>query len=414
MTRVEVLPRSRPPMVEDTSVTASVMTSFEDAGPSRKEWDEFILDVAGDVYLSYDWCRIWWRHYGKGRSLRLFVFRQQGRLVGLAPMFIESIWLGPVMIRLAKRVCSDFAMDVFALPISIGYANCIYGEIISTLVETEKCDAIWFGFVPSDDPSLASLRAVAGAPGGSVAVARDVARGVHTSFHLPDSFDAYLKGLESGARLSYRRRLKLLNKTFAVKQGVVSEPTHALTEFRAFRAFHTKQWEAEGKPGHFGDWPDSDAFHEDLVSRFSELGRFRILHICADDHTVAMHYVYTFGPTCYSRLPARSTAKEMGRFSLGVLSLMHLIERMLPEGIRRIDSGPAHYAYKIEYGGCESPYFSMLVNSTRRSSSVRVRLFLALSDLIHLGYYRIWRSRIAPRMPFRRGPLWRTWIRSRM
>jgi CelD/BcsL family acetyltransferase involved in cellulose biosynthesis len=414
MTRVEVAARSRPPVVEDACVTASVVTSFEDAGPSREEWDEFILDVGGDVYLSYDWCRIWWRHYGKGRNLRLFVFRQDGRLVGLAPMFIERIWLGPVTIRIAKRVSSDFAMDVFALPVSTRYANCIYGQIISNLVETEKCDAIWFGFVPSEDPSLASLRAVASARGGSVAIARDVARGVHTSFHLPDSFDAYLQGLESGARLSYRRRLKLLNKTFAVKQGVISEPTNALAEFRAFRAFHTKQWETEGKPGHFGDWPHSDAFHEDLVRRFAELGRFRMLHICADDRTVAMHYVYTFGRTCYSRLPARSTEKDMGRFSLGVLSLMHLLERMSWEGIRRIDSGPAHYAYKIEYGGCESPYFSVLVNSTRPSSSVRVRLFLALSDLIHLGYYRIWRSRIAPRMPLRRGPLWRTWIRSRM
>jgi CelD/BcsL family acetyltransferase involved in cellulose biosynthesis len=414
MTGVEAAVRSKPSVVEDASVTTSVLTSFEDAGPSREEWDEFILDAGGDVYLSYDWCRIWWRHYGKGRCLRLFVFRREGRLVGLAPMFIERIWLGPVTIRIAKRVCSDFAMDVFALPVSTRYANCIYGQIISNLLETEKCDAIWFGFVPSEDPSLASLRAVASSRAGSVALARDVARGVHTSFYLPDSFEAYLKGLESGPRLSYRRRLKLLNKTFAVKQGVVSEPADALAEFRAFREFHTQQWKAEGKPGHFADWPHSDAFHEDLVSRFAELGRFRMLHIRADDRAVAMHYVYTFGRTCYSRLPARSTEKDMGRFSLGVLSLMHLLERMSWEGIRRIDSGPAHYDYKIEYGGCESPYFSVLVKSTRASSSVRAHMFLALSDAIHLGYYRIWRARIAPRMPFQCGPLWRTWIRSRM
>lgn len=415
MTRVEVAARSTPPVVEEeASVTALVLTSFGDEGPSREEWDEFILDVGGDVYLSYDWCRIWWQHYGKDRSLRLFVFRQEDRLVGLAPMFIERIWLGPVTIRIAKRVSSDFAMDVFALPLWTTCAHRIYSWIISNLVETEKCDAVWFGFVPSEDPSLASLRAVSSVRGGSVALARDVARGVQTSFHIPDSFEAYLEGLKSGARLSYRRRLKLLNKTFEVKQRVVSETANALAEFRAFRTFHTKQWEAEGKPGHFADWPHSDAFHQDLVSRFSELGRFRMLHLCADDRTIAMHYVYTFGRTCYSRLPARSTEKDMGRFSLGVLSLMHLLERMSREGIRRIDSGPAHYDYKIEYGGCESPYFSVLVSSTRPSSSVRVRLFVALSDLIHLVYYRIWRSRIAPRLPFRRGPLWRTWIRSRM
>jgi CelD/BcsL family acetyltransferase involved in cellulose biosynthesis len=113
-------------------------------------------------------------------------------------------------------------------------------------------------------------------------------------------------------------------------------------------------------------------------------------------------------------LPARSTEQDMGRFSLGVLSLMNLLEQMSREGIRRIDSGPAHYDYKIQYGGCESEYRSVLVHSTRSSSSVRVRLFVGLSDLIHLVYYRIWRLRIAPRLLFRRGPLWQTWIRSRI
>lgn len=414
MTSVEVVARSMPPVVEDASVTASVATSFEDAGLSGEEWDEFILDVGGDVYLSYDWCRIWWRHYGKGRNLRLFVFRQEGRLVGLAPMFIERIWLGPVTIRIAKRVCSDFAMDVFALPVSTRCAKRIYSQLISNLVETEKCDAVWFGFLPSEDPSLASLRAVASVRGGSVALARDVARGVHTSFQIPDSFDAYVAGLERGARQNYRRRLNLLNKTFEVKRRIFSDPADALVEFRAFRVLHTKQWEAEGKPGHFGDWPHSGAFHQDLVKRLAELGRFRMLRLCAGDHTVAMHYAFVFGRNGYARLPARSIEKDMGRFSLGVMSLMQLLEQMSREGIRRMDSGPAHYDYKIEYGGRESDYLSVLVKSTRPASSVRVRLFVALSDLIHLAYYRIWRSRIAPRLPFRRGPLWRTWIRSRM
>jgi CelD/BcsL family acetyltransferase involved in cellulose biosynthesis len=400
--------------MEDALVTASVATSFEDAGLSREEWDQFVLDVGGDVYSSYDWCRIWWRHYGQGRNLRLFVFRQENRLVGLAPMFIERIWLGPVTIRIAKRVSSDFAMDVIALPVSTKWSNSIYSQIISNLVEAEKCDAVWFGFVPSEDPSLASLRAVATVRGGPVVLARDAAAGVHTSFHLPDSFDAHVAGLERSARQNYRRRLNLLKKTFDVKQGVVSDPADALAEFRAFRAFHTRQWQAEGKPGHFGDWPHSDVFNQDLVAQLAKLGRFRMLNLYAGDDTIAMHYAFTFGPNCYSRLPARSTEKDMGRFSLGVLSLMHLLEQMSREGIRRIEAGRAHYDYKIEYGGRESDYLSVLVNSTRASSSVRVHLFVALSDLIHLVYYRIWRLRIAPRLPFRRGPLWRTWIRSRI
>jgi CelD/BcsL family acetyltransferase involved in cellulose biosynthesis len=405
---------TRPPAVEGGPVTASIATLFDDAGVSREEWDRFVLDVGGDIYSSYDWCRIWWRHYGQGRDLRLFVFRQGNRVVGLVPMFIERIWLGPVTIRIGKRVSSDFAMDVFTLPVSTKWSNSIYSQVISHLIEIEKCDAVWFGFLPSEDPSLASLRAAATVVGRPFVLARDATAGVQTVFHLPDGFDAYVASLRANARQNYRRRLDLLKRTFEVKQSTVSGPADALAEFRAFRAFHTKQWEAEGRPGHFADWPHSDAFNQDLVAQFANLGRFRMLHLHAGDDIIATHYAFTFGPHGYSRLPARSTEKDMGRFGLGVLSLMQLLEQMSREGIRRVEAGRGHYDYKVAYGGRESDYRSVLVASTRPTSSVCVRLFIASSDLIHLVYYRIWRSRIAPHLPVRCGPLSRTWIRSRI
>jgi hypothetical protein len=329
-------------------------------------------------------------------------------------MFIERIWLGPISIRIAKRVGSDFAMDVFALPVSTKWSSSIYRQIISQLINTDRCDAVWFGFVPSDDPSLVSLRTVATVPDGPFVLARDAVAGVHTVFHLPVKFDAYVAGLGRGARQNYRRRLNLLKKTFDIKQDIVSNPTDALAEFDAFRTFHAEQWKAEGRPGHFGDWPRSDAFNQDLVAQFAELGRFRLLHLYAGNTVIATQYAFTFGPNCYWRLPARTTAKDMGRFGLGVLGLMQLVEQMSEEGIRRIEAGPGHYDYKVEYGGREGDYLSVLVKSTRAASSVRVHLLIMLSYLVHLLYYRIWRLRIAPHLPFRRRPLWRTWIRLRL
>jgi CelD/BcsL family acetyltransferase involved in cellulose biosynthesis len=405
---------SATPEMEDAVVAASLQTSFEDAGLSREEWDQFVLDVGGDLYSSYDWCRIWWRHYGRGRKLRLFIFRREGRLVGLAPMFIERIRLGPLTIRIAKRVGADFAVDVFALPVLTYASTGIYRHIISKLLETDKCDAVWFGFLPSEDPSLPYLRAVASVPNGAFVLARDAAAGVHTVFHLRGNFDAYVAGLARSARQNYRRQLNLLKKAFEIKQAVVSNSADAVAEFNAFRTFHARQWQAEGRSGHFGDWPHSEAFNRDLVAQLAELGRFRMLHLYASNVAIATQYAFTFGPNCYWRLPARTTDKDMGRFGLGVLGLMQLAERMSEEGIQRIDGGPGHYDYKVKYGGRESEYFSVLVKSTRIASSVRVNLFVSLSFLAHLLYYRIWRLRIAPHLPFRPKPLWRTWIRLRM
>jgi CelD/BcsL family acetyltransferase involved in cellulose biosynthesis len=237
---------------------------------------------------------------------------------------------------------------------------------------------------------------------------------VHVFFHLPDNFETYVASLHTGARQKYRRRLRLLKKTFAVEESIVSDPAHAPRAFFEFQEFHTTQWKSEGKPGHFGDWPHSDAFNLDMVKQLSQLGRFRMIRLSANGKPVAMQYAFTFGENCYWRLPARAVGEEMNRFGLGTLGLLQLIEQMSREGIRRIEGGPSHYDYKIEYGGRETSFVSLLVRSTRWGSSLRVRLFLGISDLLHFAYYRVWRLRIAPRLPLPRMPLWRTWIRSRM
>ena len=399
---------------ENTSVVVTVARSFDDANISRDEWDKFVLGVGGDLYSSYDWCRIWWKHYGTNRHLRLFVFRQRTQLVGLVPMFIERIWLGPIAIRIAKRVSSDFALAIFSLPISDEWSEKAFRELIEILIERERCDAIWFGFLPDDDPSLPSLRTVCKSAHAPAALARDTAVGVHVFFHLPNNFETYVASLDKRARQNYRRQLSLLKKTFAVEQSIVSDPADAPRAFFEFQQFHTTQWKSEGKPGHFGDWPHSDAFNLDMVKQLSKLGRFRMARLSADGDVVAMQYAFIFGGSCYWRLPARAIAKDMSRFGLGVLGLTQLIEQMCHEGIQRIEAGAGHYDYKIQYGGKETSFLSVLVQSTRRGSSLRVRVFLGISDLIHFAYYRVWRLRLAPHLPLPRTPLWRTWIRSRM
>ena len=109
----------------------AVFDLFDQAGLSREEWDEFILSIGGSLYVTYDWCRIWWRHYySSHRRLRLFVFREGTRLIGLAPMFIDHIRLGFITIRLAKRVGSDFTLTMFALPLSPNHTEAIYRRLV--------------------------------------------------------------------------------------------------------------------------------------------------------------------------------------------------------------------------------------------------------------------------------------------
>jgi CelD/BcsL family acetyltransferase involved in cellulose biosynthesis len=400
--------------VNFADVEVTIAQAFEDIPITSKEWDDFVLSVRGDIYVTFDWCRIWWRHYGRGRTLRVFVFRRNGQLVGLAPMFIERVWLGLINVKIGKRVGADFALTIFALPLSPSVVEIAYRQMVSYLIEHERCDAVWIGVTPGDDPTLSGLRMACEALPNLVRIVQDAEKGPHTVFRLPEKFETYLAGLERRQRQNYRRQLKLFKNGFNVSSETVKDPVPAREAFGNFRLDHARQWAAEGKAGQFGDWPCAAEFNSDLVENLSQSERFRMVRLHANGKNVSSQYAFVFGDRCYWRLPARSTESEFEHFGLGVLGMVQLIEEMIKEGVHEIEAGVGHYDYKLRFGGEERRVRCVLIESRRPGVALQVGLFLKLSELLHLAYYRIWFSRMAPRLPFRRQPLWRAWIRSRL
>jgi CelD/BcsL family acetyltransferase involved in cellulose biosynthesis len=402
--------------VEPVPIVMSVTDTFESI--DRREWDECVTAVSGSLYVTYDWLRIWWRHYGRRRKLRVYQFRQAGRLIGLAPMFVETVRLGPVAIRLAKRVGADFALTMFALPLDPRFADLAYAKIIVSLINDERCAAIWFGFAPGDDPTAAALLRACEMSHDTAALAGERESVPHTRFALPATFAAYLSGLDRRQRQNYTRARKLLGKDRDIRTAVIGDPANAGDAFVRFRSCHDAQWRGEGKLGHFGDWPDAVAFNTELVDVMSRLGRVRIVDLIADGAVISSQYAFVFNACCYWRLPARATGEVWDRFSLGRLGLVQLIECMIGEGVTCIEAGMGHYDYKHQLGGEELLCKSAVVVAKRAGDARRVRLFLWMSDALHLLYYRIWFLRLAGRWPDRwlgrRRPLWRTWIRARL
>ena len=393
-----------------------VFDSFEDAAPLREQWDALVQSCEGELYLSFDWCRIWWRHYGRRRKLRLFVFTEGERLVGLVPMFVERAWIGPIPLRIAKMVGSDFALALFAPAVQCYAAARAYQRVLAALVREGRCDAVWFGPLPGTAAAVGAADAIRDACQRLpyLRVARDTEFGPHTIFELPDRFEAYVNSLNKRQRQNFRRDSNLLAKSFTITNDVVRDPRDAEAEFDNFKAMHDRQWQAEGRLGHFGDWPGSEAFNRDVVRELAPQGRVRFVRIRADERVVSWQYAFVFGNSCLWRLPARACEGDWERYGLGRVGLIRMIESLIAEGVTRIEAGPGHYDYKLQLGGTELTMRSVLVVSNRAGARLRSWLFRKAADLLHLAYYRIWFLRIAPRLPLPRRPLWPMWIKSRL
>jgi CelD/BcsL family acetyltransferase involved in cellulose biosynthesis len=196
-----------------------------------------------------------------------------------------------------------------------------------------------------------------------------------------------------------------------VNYSLVENPTDG---FNQFVMMHEMQWKAVNKLGHFDDWPYARKFHEDLVKSHSQLNRLRLFCLSANNKPIAYRYIYCFGKRYYSFLPARIRGEGWDKLGLGQIAHTLTVEKAIEESVFEIDAGRGHYDHKLKLGGVEYPVISFIAGKNNLGSIIRIRLFCFFSRLINLLYYRIWFNRIAPKLPLKRRPLWKLWIRTRL
>jgi CelD/BcsL family acetyltransferase involved in cellulose biosynthesis len=332
--------------------------------------------------------------------------------VGLVPAFIETLWLGPARVRVAKLVGSDFTLHLCNLPVLPDALARATSRALHYFLKEHRCDLLLFGPLSGPRTPIDEFLAVGRQESEVVESAEALGDSCHTYWHLPDSFDDYLKSLGKQHRDNLKRKLSQFSKAHAAAFDVVSDPDGVSAEFEKFLLLHAAQWRTEGKLGHFGDWPHAEDFNRDVVHCLGAQGMVRFHRILAGDQVVSSQYSFVFGGTTYWRLPARVCAAEFDRYSFGMTGLAKLFEASIGEGRHTIEGGRGHYGYKLQLGGREWPLRTVQFVRRGRGVAARVRCFRAFASLLNLAYYRVLFARIAPRVPALQGSLWPSWIRS--
>jgi len=389
-----------------------VLHSFADAESLRSAWNDLVLRSGADVYQTFDWCRLWWQHYGAHRQLHLLLCFSNEVLVGVVPAFIETLWLGPVRLRVAKLVGADFSIHLCNLPVVSDTLPSVAAHAIRHLLGRQRCDLLLLGPLAGPAARIDELLAAARQESALVGKAEALGTSCNTYFELPATYSDYEKAIGNKQRGNLNRTVAQFSRAHRVAFDVVSQPGQLAAEFEAFRVLHEAQWRAEGKLGHFGDWPDAKKYNRDLVYALGAQGMVRFHRILADDRVVSSQYSYVFGGTTYWRLPARAFAPEWDRLSFGRMGLAKMIEASISEGLHTIEGGRGHYDYKLQMGGHELPLRTVQFLRRGPGVSARVRVFRTFASLLNLAYYKVIFARVAPRLPALQHSLWPVWIRS--
>ncbi len=402
-------------MITDLSV--EVCKSFDKVPITPNQWDDFVASVDGEIYSTYDWCSIWWKHYGSKRKPNIFIFRHDGQIVGIVPLFTEKMRFGPVSLRVLNLIASDYSTNTISIPIRPEYVDSVVVNL-QNLISDMSYDVIHFGKLSALYDCKDSLCQACLEYFGSSHTVTQNDGPPQTYFKLTDSLDSYLATLSHSKRNTIRRHRRRAASAVGDRDlplvAVPSDQQNVEQIFGEFMVTHKNRWNKVGKAGHFGDWPGSEQFHRDLIAANIKTDRLCLSKITVSNTTVGYMYGYVFGNRYLDFLSSRSNSEVFAKVSVGRILYSEMIRLGSEKGLKYIDSMPGFYNFKVAMGGRMFSTSNIAIKKQTRSSCVRQIVFGLFATILDAVYYRIWYRRIAPKMSFRRKPLWHSWIRTRI
>jgi CelD/BcsL family acetyltransferase involved in cellulose biosynthesis len=316
-------------------ISAGIIDDFGALESLEPEWWDLWGRCPGALpFQAPAWLIPWWRHFAPG-SLFVLAARERGRLVALAPGYLEDGALGrrilPLGISLSDHL--DILVDpVCAEPAMAGLVSAAQSRIGDWDVwELEELL-----------PDAVALRL--SLPEGCVdEVVAQTACPVLALSRGEDGAPALLPRAK-------RRHLNLARNR-AARAGRVNieraEATSVIPALDHLFRLHRKRWQSRGGAGVLAS-ASVQGFQRDAVPRLQESGLLRLYLLRIADQVVAAHYELVHGSRVYVYLTGFDPDYEYE--SPSAILMAHAIEQAIRDGFSEMDFLRGQEPYKYEWG----------------------------------------------------------------
>lgn len=396
--------------IKNDIITCSIYSSFEEIENLRENWDSFIESIDGEIFLSFDWCRIWWKYYGCNRKLKIFIIMKKNIIVGIMPLFFEHIWFGPLPLTVVKFVCSDFTLSQFTFPVNCNYSMDVTRVFLESLLKF-KWNIASFGnftsFLNDRDLLTKSYFSL-----NSLDLNVETYKvGVQTIFELNRSWEDYLSLLKKKDRQLILKNYRNIQKENLNFESSVATEENLHEFYSEFVLVHQTQWKHKKRGGHFGDWPKSIEFHNELAKFFIKNDKLKLLKVKMADDCFAYQYSYKFGNRYFEILMGRYFSSYFDNIDLGRLLFSEQVKQAIDQSISNIDSMQGYYDYKIRLGGKIFPLLRVRIIRSGLFNNIFLIFIDNFVKFIDIIYYKIWFTRVVPAIGFKNSNLWEYYIK---
>ena len=398
-------PESKPCRLE-------VLHSFEEAEEIREQWNDLAARVDADLFASFDWCAVWWRHFSRNRSLRICTFWVGDKLTALLPLFRETIGWGPLRLKVIRMVGSDHAGTRCWPLFETRWLRQALALIFSELDREGPWDLFHMGDLPGYFPEMETL----------IAALRDTSPGhVRASrnyypqavFPIPGDFETYLKGLSGNERNNIRKNERRLSKTQALRGSLATEE-ECEAYLDEFFLWHDVYWNGQNELGFFSLWPGAREFHCDFARTPDRDSQSVFLRVYADHSPVGTVYAYRFRHRLHLFQAVRAPGDEWESYGPGRLIHCEAFRWCMEQGVDVVDGMSGFYEYKRRLGAEFPGLTTLSVVHPSLQSRLRAKFLRWLVLGVNALYFRLWLRRVVPYLRRQPGLRERRWLRAGM
>lgn len=385
--RPGVAPAERPGASAPASprIAVTVRTDAAAFAELAPAWNRLHAQAAGaSVFNSWIWQFHWWQVYARGQPLRLLVAAEGDDIVGILPLYVHSVRVLGVPVRLLRLIGTggDTHPDDLGPILEPARAGAAAHELARVALELHDADVLLLTDLAPETPLAAALESAAGAAG------RAVLAGVSERIafvRLPPTWDEYLQGLSSHHRGGIRYKRRKLARSAEVRFFKCQDPAAIDAAFERLAELHRRRWADGSTSFRSAEYLD---FHRRVMKACLPRGWLRLYCLEADGEIAAMIYAYRLRHGIYCVQNAFDPARA--KLKVGSVLLGHALEDAIGEGAEVFDFLRGDHDYKDH-----------LATGYRTTTSVRA--FRSTPGALAYRLRRIWLPILKARL-LRRAP----------
>jgi CelD/BcsL family acetyltransferase involved in cellulose biosynthesis len=310
----------------------------------RPEWNELLNDSAADtLFLTWEWQTTWWERLGEGTLLVLVAREDDGRLVGIAPLYSAD---GPGPRALSFVGCVDVS-DYLDFIVRRRCEAAVFPLFMDSLAGyTARWDTLDLCNIPAGSPTLDFVPGLARARGWSTEVAVE---DVCPVIRLPATWDDYLASLGKHQRHEVRRKLRKIDEEAQVEHQRVTGGPNLADALEEFLHLHRLSQ------------PDKDRFMDERMAAFfraitatlSTHDELEVDLLRLDGQPAAAMLNFRYG----DRLLVYNSGYDPGlrpNLSSGIALLSLCIRSAIERGVADFDFLQGNEEYKYRFGASDT------------------------------------------------------------